>query len=367
VRFVMFYHSLVSDWNHGNAHFLRGVVTELQHRGHQVTVCEPRDAWSVEQLVAEHGATPLEEFHRAFPGLRSISYDEASLDLHELTADADVVIVHEWNTHDLVRRVGECRRSGSFQLFFHDTHHRAVTDPTSMGAYDLRDYDGVLAYGEAIRDVYRRRGWAQNVWTWHEAADTGRFHPIVAETRGDVAWIGNWGDDERAAELREFLIEPTRSLGLRALVHGVRYPSEALAALAGAGITYGGWLPNHEVPRVFAEHLFTVHVPRRPYVEALPGIPTIRPFEALACGIPLICAPWEDSEGLFSPGKDFLVAADGEEMRRHMQALRSDADLRNALASHGSATIRERHTCAHRVNQLLSLVGAGQPVEAVQT
>ena len=52
----------------------------------------------------------------------------------------------------------------------------------------------------------------------------------------------------------------------------------------------------------------TVHVPRRPYVEALPGIPTIRVFEALACGIPLVSAPWADSEGLFPPGRLPLVA-----------------------------------------------------------
>jgi spore maturation protein CgeB len=54
----MFYHSLLSDWNHGNAHFLRGVVTELLSRGHQVAVYEPRDAWSVRKLIAEHNCAP---------------------------------------------------------------------------------------------------------------------------------------------------------------------------------------------------------------------------------------------------------------------------------------------------------------------
>ena len=57
------------------------------------------------------------------------------------------------------------------------------------------------------------------------------------------------------------------------------------------------------MPEVFARFRVTVHVPRRPYVEALPGIPTIRVFEALACGIPLVCAPWDDAEGLFTPGR----------------------------------------------------------------
>ena len=48
MRLVFFVHSLVSDWNHGNAHFLRGVVRELIARGHDVRVYEPEDAWSRE-------------------------------------------------------------------------------------------------------------------------------------------------------------------------------------------------------------------------------------------------------------------------------------------------------------------------------
>jgi spore maturation protein CgeB len=359
VRVVMFYHSLASDWNHGNAHFLRGVMSELVDRGHDVEVMEPRDGWSVANLVADHGRRPLEEFARAFPALRSVAYAEGDLDLDVVLDGADVVIVHEWNTHDLVRRVGRHRRSAGYRLFFHDTHHRAVTDPAAMSGYDLADYDAVLAYGEAVRQVYLDRGWAENVRTWHEAADTRVFRPLDRPVAGDLVWVGNWGDEERASELSEFLVDPAGALGLRTLVHGVRYPAAALAELDAAGIRYGGWIANHRVPEVFAAHLFTVHVPRRPYLEALRGIPTIRPFEALACGIPLVCAPWEDSEGLFAPGEDYLVARDGSEMRRHMRDLLEDEGMRSELSGKGLATIRARHSCAHRVDELLALVEGG--------
>jgi spore maturation protein CgeB len=109
------------------------------------------------------------------------------------------------------------------------------------------------------------------------------------------------------------------------------------------------------VPAVFGEHRVTVHIPRRPYVEALPGIPTIRPFEAMACGIPLICSPWEDSEGLFTPGQDYLVARDGEEMEAHLAAVLSDPALAASLSRHGLQTILARHTCGHRVEELLAI------------
>lgn len=357
MRIVLFYHSLVSDWNHGNAHFLRGVASELLRRGHEVHVYEPADGWSRANLLAEHGESALDGFHAAYPGLRSRLYDERSLDLDAALDGAGLVLVHEWNTHELVRRIGAHRaRTGGYRLLFHDTHHRAATDPAAMAAYDLRHYDGVLAFGGVIRDLYLAQGWAARAWTWHEAADVRVFRPLDgAEQAGDLVWIGNWGDEERTAELHEFLLGPVKALGLDARIHGVRYPAHALAALREAGIDYGGWLPNHAAPAAFARYRVTVHVPRRPYARALPGIPTIRPFEALACGIPLVSAPWEDAEGLFTPGADYLVARNGAEMQAHLRMLLADADAARALAERGRQTILARHTCAHRVDELLDI------------
>ena len=353
MKIRLFYHSLISDWNHGNAHFLRGVVTELISRGHDVKVFEPRDAWSVQNLLQEHGEEPIERFAKAYPGLESVRYDVGTVDLAKALSGADVVIVHEWSDHDLVRRIGELRIKHNFVLLFHDTHHRLVTEPSSMRAYRLENYDGVLAYGDVLRRLYLAEGIVRQAWTWHEAADTRVFHPIEGvKPEGDLVWVGNWGDEERTEELKEFLIEPVKALGLKARIYGVRYPEHAKAALADAGIEYGGWLPNFEAPSVFAKFKLTVHVPRRPYVNALRGIPTIRPFEALACGIPLICSPWHDTENLFRPGKDFLMARDGAEMKASLKGLLKDPEKRRALAESGLSRIRARHTCSHRVDEL---------------
>jgi spore maturation protein CgeB len=363
MRVVIFTHSLVSDWNHGNAHFLRGIASELISRGHEVNILEPENGWSLQNLFQERGHEAVRDFHRAYPQLSSVFYDEDTLDLDGYLRNADVVIVHEWNTHALVARIGRHRAANDhYQLLFHDTHHRCLTERNAMEAYDLLHFDGVLAYGNVIRDSYVRNGWASHAWTWHEAADTRVFRPLPSQEKiGDVVWIGNWGDDERADTLREFLIEPVKELGLRARVYGVRYPPEALRELAAAGIEFGGWLPNYEVPQVFARNRLTVHIPRRPYVESLPGIPTIRPFEAMACGIPLISAPWNDSEHLFRPGRDFLFARDKSEMKAHFHLLLNNRDVSQSLAESGLQTIRSRHTCAHRVDELLSMLA--QPAE----
>lgn len=354
MRFVLFYHSLISDWNHGNAHFLRGFASELLDRGYQVAIYEPADGWSLNNLRAQYGEGPVKAFANAYPGLTTNLYQK--LNLKGALQDADVVLVHEWNDPRLVAAIGEERRTGHFALFFHDTHHRAVTARQQMEAYDLRYYDGVLAYGRVLTNLYLEAGWTKRAWTWHEAADIRIFRPHqdISKT-DDIIWIGNWGDEERTAELEEFFIEPVRTLSCKAAVHGVRYPESALAALSGAGIDFRGWIPNFKVPESFAAARVTVHVPRRPYMKALPGIPTIRLFEALACGIPLVSSFWNDVEHLFTSGKDYLVARNGQEMQQHLRRVLNDRSLSEDLAAHGLETIRSRHTCVHRVDQLLEI------------
>ncbi|AJD42612.1 glycosyltransferase [Rhizobium sp. SEMIA 4085] len=357
MKFLFYTHSLISDWNHGNAHFLRGIMRELTSRRHETLALEPEESWSRCNLVSDQGPRAVEKFHDTFPQLRSQIYGP-HFDHEAAIAEADVVVVHEWTEPALVERIGRARRSSAnFTLLFHDTHHRAVSAKSDIAGLTLQDYDGVLAFGETLRQRYLQAGWGRSVFTWHEAADDALFYPRPEIAKiGDLIWIGNWGDNERSAELMEFLIRPARELGLKTTVRGVRYPKQALEALGEAGIAYGGWIANAEAPLAFANHKVTIHVPRRPYVENLPGIPTIRVFEALACGIPLICAPWHDAEALFRPGSDYLVAQNGREMTRLLREVLTDDALAAALIASGLETIRARHTCRHRVDELFAIL-----------
>ena len=357
MRIVYFTHSLASCWNHGNAHFLRGVLSDLIARGHEVVVFEPKGAWSLDNLTRDHGPHGTAAYREAYPELRSREYAQTS-DLSEMVDGADLVIVHEWNEHKLVADLGRLRaRGGTFTLLFHDTHHRAVSEPEAMKAYDLSGYDGVLAFGATLAEVYRKWGWGDRVFVWHEAADIRRFHPPAEEhSRDGLVWIGNWGDGERSQEIVDYLLAPARDAELPLDIYGVRYPDAAKSKLKQYGARYHGWIANAAAPEVFARHLATVHVPRRFYTEVLPGIPTIRVFEALACGIPLVSAPWDDSEGLFRVGTDFLMVSSPEEMTDALRRLKNEPELGASLVERGLETILARHTCSHRVEELLSIV-----------
>jgi spore maturation protein CgeB len=356
MRVLYITHAFTSCWNNGNAHFLRGVARELVKAGHHITICEPQQSWSRLNALQDGGAEAIDEVRSLIGGVDLVDWADAH-EIESLLDGADVVIVHEWTPPELVARIGDLRIAGGrFTLLFHDTHHRAVTAPEEMARFDLEGYDGVLAFGAVLRDIYSAQGWGRRAFVWHEAADTELYRPMPEiAPQCDLVWIGNWGDNERSAELMTYLIEPVRTLSVNARIFGVRYPDEALNAIASAHIHYGGWLPNHRAPRAFAEARSTVHVPRGPYARQLPGIPTIRMFEALACGVPLVSAPWNDDEGLFPEGC-YLRASSGETMTKLLSAILNDRALAESLSRNGLDVIERRHTCRHRVEELLHII-----------
>ena len=121
LRLRFFAHSWRSDWNHGNAHFLRGLADELRKLGHEVRCYEPEDAWSYVNLLKEPaGKQSLDDFRAAFPDLNLISYSPehfGTLVDSELR-DADVVVIHEWNSPKIVSASWLQKHAMDFVLFF---------------------------------------------------------------------------------------------------------------------------------------------------------------------------------------------------------------------------------------------------------
>ena len=363
-RIAYFAHAVRSDWNNGNAHFLRGLLRSLGQCGHEVEIFEPENGWSIENLHQEsRGAQSLRQFEELYPELRVHPYSAAEVTGAGATAhwrdvlrEMEIVMVHEWNPPELAHLLLGLRDELGFRLLFHDTHHRASSSPEQIRLFGTDRFDGVLAFGEALRTIYRERFNLQHVWTLHEGADTTVFRPMPAvEKKHDVVWIGNWGDDERSMEICQFLLRPASELRqYRFAIYGVRYPADALGALRSHGVEYGGYLPNLQGPATYAASRITMHIPRQQYAGAMAGIPTIRVFEALACGIPLISAPWPDTEQLFRKG-DFEFVQNTKEATAAMERLLTDEKAAAEQAARGLETVLARHTCMHRAQELTAI------------
>lgn len=370
MNFAIFGHSIRSDWNHGNAHFLRGLMRALEELGHHAIFYEANRNWSVDNLREEHGEAPLLDFTAHFPNLRYKLYNPVILRhpqrlrdwLRRSLADVDVALVHEWNEPALVVELGRMRRAGDFgpnlRALFHDTHYRAYSEPQTMRALQLENYDALLSFSPAITEIYQRDFALPHVYTVHEAADPDLFRPIALPKEQDVVFIGNWGDNDRNETLETYLLEPSNLLpDLRFSIYGVRYAEALLERFAREyHVRYRGWVANYRAPLVYAASKMSVHLPRKQYTTAVYGTPTIRVFETLSSGLPLISLPWPDTDQLFCAGEDYLVVNSQAEMVATMRQLADDPALRKKIGESGRARILAHHTVRHRARQILDIV-----------
>jgi spore maturation protein CgeB len=376
VRFAFFYHSVRSDWNQGNAHFLRGLVRALVGTGHQAVCYEEAGGWSVTNLVAGAGLRPLVDFRRHFPFVDVRLYSrrsprELEQRLRAELSGVDAVVLHEWPAAEhpaLLELLLRLRAPCGYRLLFHDTHYRVLTQPLRMTRLGLERCDAILAYSPSLAAAYRDRLGlpAGGVHVFHEGADTALFRPLPPDPErplDDAVFVGNWGGPDRAAELRAFVFGPARRFHRRRrfALYGVRYPPEILEDVrVRCGVDYRGWLPNDRVPGAFAQARVVLHVPRRQYARLLHGTPTIRVFEALACGAPLISTPWLDTDELFRAGEDYLVVDTVAHLEQALEWLWRDETARCRLAHSGERRILAAHTCRHRAGQLRAIVAGLQ-------
>jgi spore maturation protein CgeB len=335
MRVVFFCHSIISDWNHRDAAFLRGVVAELRARRHQVDIFEPAGGWSMVHMVRDHGVDPIKRLAAFHPDLDSTPFDLDRLDLDEVLDDAELVVVHEWNDRELIDRIGLHRcRGGRYQLMFFDSGN---------GALDLQGYDAILADRPELVYLYQRSGWSRAAFLWPYAADTRVFQPFADATREhDVLWYGR-------AEVDPCLLEPISALRLKAHAFGPRYTGSEIAVLAEARIKYCGWIPAFDLPRQLSRHKLTMHLPRRPSEPFARETATIELVDAMATGTPVIAAPWASRE------LATLVARDREDMKKKTRMLIEDRDLWLHISLKGLETVRAEHTCAHRADRLLAI------------
>src|SRR5579864_5584182 len=123
LRFRIFAHSWLSDWNHGNAHFLRGLARELVSEGHEVRCYEEQGSWSLRNLMSEGevAGRAVEQFRREFPELdvRLYRRDETlPTMLADELRDADVVLVHEWNEPEVASAILSLKKRFGFRALF---------------------------------------------------------------------------------------------------------------------------------------------------------------------------------------------------------------------------------------------------------
>jgi spore maturation protein CgeB len=340
--------SLVSAYWNGAATYYRGIVRALHERGHRVTFYEP-DAYGRQQH--RDIADPPWANVVVYPG----EGDEHALRMVERARHADLVVKASGvGVFDAVLEAAvlDLQRPGTLVAFW-DVDAPATLDRVQHDEADpfralIDSYDLVFTYGggDPVVRAYESLGARQCIPVYN-ALDPGTHHPAPPDPRfaSDVGFLGNRLPD-REARVEEFFLRAAALLpDSRFVLGGSGWGDRSLPAnVAALGHVY-----THEHNAFNCTSRTVLNVNRESMARYGFSPPT-RVFEAAGAGACLITDAWEGVELFLEPGREVLVATDGEEVASLLRGL-SPARARR-IGRAARRRLLAEHTYAHRAAQV---------------
>ena len=343
MRLVVLGLSLSSSWGNGHATTYRALLKAFADRGHDVLFLERDVPW-----YAQHRDLPDPDFCDL-----ALYGDLDGLDAHRAAiAAADAVIVGSYVPDGVAAgaRVLDWAR-GTRAFYDIDTPVTLAALEAGTCAYlaagQIRDYGLYLSFtgGPTLRRLERAYG-APAARALYCSVDPDAYPALDRPARYDLSYLGTYSPD-RQPTLERLLIEPARRApDLRFAVAGPQYP---------AGIDWPAnverieHLPPDRHPDFYAASRYTLNVTRADMVRA-GWSPSVRLFEAGACGTPVISDRWDGLDTLLVPEREILLP-DGPEAVLAILRGRAEAD-RRSLGAAARAAILARHTAAARAEEL---------------
>jgi methyltransferase (TIGR04290 family) len=344
LQIVMLGLSITSSWGNGHATTYRGLMRELVGRGHGVLFLERDMPW-----YAEHRDLPNPPFGQT----KLYGSLEELKSLYAATIrDADLVMlgsfvpdgiqIGEWITH-IARGVAA----------FYDIDTPVTLAKLRQGSCEylsaslLPAYDLYLSFtgGPLLAQIAEGFG-AQMVRPLYCSADTALYYPDAASPGTDLGYMGTFSPD-RQPGLQQLLVEPARRWPQgRFLIAGPQYPDVQSWP---ANITYRDHLSPGEHREFYACQRFTLNLTRADMIRAGYS-PSVRLFEAAACGTPVISDYWPGLESFFTPDEEILVSSSAEQTLRYLTEL--PEQQRVALGQAARRRLLAGHTAAHRAAEL---------------
>jgi spore maturation protein CgeB len=336
--------SITSSWGNGHATTYRGLVRELAARGHRVLFLERDVPW-----YGENRDLPKPPYCET--ALYN-SVEELKDRFTRRVREADVVMVGSYVPDGVA--VGEWVVSTAEGLTgFYDIDTPVTIAKLERGEYEyltpelIARYDLYLSFasGRALRTIERRYG-SPCARVLYCSVDPAAYYPEEREMTWDLGYLGTYGAD-RQPTLEKLLCEPARQWSQgRFMVAGPMYPQEI------------GWprnvervdhLPPAQHREFYNSQRFTLNVTRADMVRAGYS-PSVRLFEAAACGAPVISDPWPGLRTIFRPGSEILTASTAAESLRVLRE--TSEKQRRAIGAAARRRVLAEHTAAHRAAEL---------------
>ncbi len=335
--------SLSSSWGNGHATTFRALLGAMSRRGHRIRFLERDRPW-----YAAHRDLPVADFCELnlYEGLDGLAAWQDAI------GAADAVIVGSYVPDGVA--VGEMvqRLAGGVTAFYDiDTPVTLAKlvrgDDEYLTAALIPGFDLYLSFsGGPTLDVLSRRYGSPAARAFYCSVDPELYRPVETKPRWDLSYLGTYSTD-RQPTLDRLLLQAARNApDLHFAVAGPQYPDDIV------------WPANverldHVAPADHAEFYgasrYTLNVTRVDMIAAGYS-PSVRLFEAAACGTPVISDYWEGIDTLLDPRSEITVAENVESVLRVLR-FRAEAERRGGAAAARRRILAE-HTAAHRASEL---------------
>ncbi len=344
MRIVFLGLSITSSWGNGHATNYRALVKALTARGHDVVFLERDVPW-----YATHRDLPRPPYGSTF--LYS-SLDELRRRFSDRVVAADLVVVGSFvpDGAEVGRWVLDTARGVTA---FYDIDTPVTLEKLGRGDHEylspelVARYDLYLSFtGGPVLDTIRAGYGAAWATPFYCLVDAAEYRPEPAQARWDLGYLGTYSDDRQPA-VERLLIEPARRRpGVRFAVAGPQYPEEIAWP---PNVERVDHLPPAEHRRFYNSQRFTLNVTREQMVRS-GYAPSVRLFEAAACGIPVVSDWWEGLDSFFEPGAEILIAHGPDDVLRYLEDLGEDE--RRSIADAARRRVLAEHTAERRAEEL---------------
>jgi spore maturation protein CgeB len=342
--------SITSSWGNGHATTYRGLVRALHNRGHRVRFLERDVPWYAENrdlARPPYGRTEL-----------YASLEELDDRFRSAVAAADLVVVGSFVPEGRAVAAWVQRHRGGLAAFY-DIDTPATLAAVSSGTCEYLDrqlipgFDLYLSFtgGPTLRRLEREFG-ARRAFPLYCSFDPHHYFPEPQEVRWHLGYMGTYSEDRQPA-LERLLLQPAaRSPERRFVVAGPLYPATTDWPSNVDRIVHLG---PAEHRAFYCRQRFTLNVTRAA-MSAAGHSPSVRLFEAAACGVPVISDAWPGLESFFAPGREILLARTAEDTLRTLTAIGPEEARR--IGARARARVLASHTAEHRAEELEGIVAA---------
>ena len=343
LRVVVLGLSLSSSWGNGHATTFRALLKAFAKRGHDVLFLERDMPWYAAQRDLSNPDFCRLEF---YTGLEDLAR------YREEISKADAVIVGSYvpdgvEVGRLVQRVAEGISA------FYDIDTPVTLAKLERGDYEYLSPDLIPGYdvyfsftGGPTLDLLMDRYGSPAARALYCSVDPDAYPQLDDGKRWDLSYLGTYSPD-RQPTLERLLVEPARrSPHLRFVVAGPQYPADIPWPTNVERIDH---VPPSEHPAFYAASRFTLNVTRQDMIRA--GFsPSVRLFEAAACGTPVISDIWNGIETLLAPGREIVLAQSSEDVMNVIDTW--TPEMSAAMGRAARERIMAEHTADHRARSL---------------